>query len=127
MSSNIIRIIITGVLFIIMSLFGIWLSNSGTPYNIVLLSVHKILALLTAIAIIVTMIYLLKGVEIKAFYIILIIVSGIIFLISFVSGVLLTFDKPVSALILNTHKITSIVTAISTVLMIFLATRLIKS
>ena len=44
-----------------------------------------------------------------------------------ISGVLLTFDKPVSALILNTHKITSIVTAISTVLMIFLATRLIKS
>ena len=121
-----IRLITIAALFTVMLLFGIWLSLAGKPYNAVLMSVHKILALAAAVVIVVSTLDWIKVTEMRASFWILIIFYGILYFITFISGVLLSFDKPYNTIIVIVHKISLIAAALSTGLMIYLATKLVK-
>jgi hypothetical protein len=39
-----------GIIFLLTLVFGIWLSNSGKPYNGILFNIHKLIALGAVIA-----------------------------------------------------------------------------
>ncbi|HUS87441.1 MAG TPA: hypothetical protein VMW76_09385 [Bacteroidales bacterium] len=111
--------IITIILFAFIILSGIWLTKSGRPLNTVLFSIHKILAIIAIILTVITIYHLQKGIDLRNPELILILATGVFFLLELVSGALLSFDSLVNETVLTIHKITPSLIVISTVLTIY--------
>ena len=113
-------IIITGILILITIITGIWLSKLGRPLNTVIFAVHKIVPIFTIIYMAIIVFRLQKNIEAGNKELILIIITGLIFLFAFVSGALLSFEKPVNFILLVIHKIMSFLIVISSVLTFYI-------
>jgi hypothetical protein len=113
------RIAAIGVLFAFKFLFGIWLTRSGKPYSVVVLTIHKIISLLTVVLIVIAIRHLRLGVGMSAVEIGAGIVTGLLFLSAILSGGLLSTDKPTHAAILIAHKVTPFLTVLSTAVTIY--------
>jgi cytochrome b561 len=48
------KVIITGLIFVFVFLFGYWLSRSGRPYNALIFNIHKLIGLTLGVFLIVT-------------------------------------------------------------------------
>ena len=117
------KIIVTGILVICAIISGIWLSKLGRPLNLVIFNFHKIISLLALISTAITIYHLQKNAELRNLEIILIIVTALVFLIAFVTGALLSFDKPVNNTILAVHKVTPFLIVASGTLIIYMMAR----
>lgn len=107
----------TGILFFLTIITGFWLSNSGKPLNKIIFNIHKLIALLTVIFMIILFYNIFKNFEINFTLLTLIVVVGLLIIVLFITGALLSFDKPVNKLILSIHGITPIIVVI---IMIFI-------
>lgn len=114
------KIIITGLLYLITFIFGIWLSFSGRPLNTAIFSVHKIAALLFIVFTGVKIVSLIKTTDVTGLILFIIIITAVIILLSLFSGVWLSLDKKVNELILNIHKLSAIPLGISLAFTIYL-------
>lgn len=120
MSSN---IIIALSLFIISFVFGIWLSRLGKPLNVVVFTVHKIAAVLALVFTVIIIYNLQKPVSLGTTEVSSIIVTVLFLLLTVISGVLLSFNKPVNNSLLLIHKISPVITiALSAVTVYLLST-----
>jgi len=115
-----IKIIGAGLLFLFTIAAGIWLSNSGKPLNTLIFTTHKLIALSAVIFTAIVIYKMLKDVEIRTAILILIIAAGLSVLALFISGALLSLDKPVNNTILAIHRITSTLTVLITAVIIYL-------
>jgi hypothetical protein len=106
------RLIISGVLFVLSIASGIWLSNMGRPLNTVIFTVHKLIALAFAVFTGILVFNLLKTVQTEFIIVILVIFSGLFILSLFVSGGFLSIEKPVNKIILNIHRIMPVLSAV---------------
>ena len=113
------RVLIIGLLFLLKSLSGIWLSRSGRPINAVILTIHKIISLLTVVLISITIHHLRRDVGMSAVEIGAIIVTGLLFLFTILSGGLLSADKPAHTAVLTFHKVAPFLTILSTAVTIY--------
>jgi hypothetical protein len=86
----------------------------------VLFNIHKLIALGAVIATAVTIYHLRSGVEIKAFVLGAIVVTGSLFLFLFVSGALLSIGKPDHVAILMIHRVAPLLAVIATALTLYL-------
>ncbi len=121
MSTNVSRIMVTGLLSFFTVISGVWLSHSGKPINVAIFTIHKLIALATVIVIAVNVYQLYRAVDIRAFVEVLIIaVTGLLFIALFVTGALLSLGKPVPEAILMIHKVTPLLALISTGVSIYL-------
>jgi hypothetical protein len=115
------RIIGTGVLFVVVFLFGFWLNRSGRPVNTIILAIHKLIALGTLIFIGVTIYQVNQVTPLSAAPIITTVVTGILFVVTIITGGLLSLEQPVTAVAI-VHKVGPFLTVASTIVtMIFLA------
>jgi hypothetical protein len=105
------KIIVTGVLFLLTIISGIWLHNTGEPLNTLIFTIHKLLALATVIFTAIAIYNLHKNVEIKTIILILIIITGLSLLALFISGAL------------TIHNIATILAVFSTTVTIYLLVR----
>ena len=114
------RIVVIAVLFLLKFLFGFWLNRTGKPYNVAILTVHKLISLAT-VAFIAIAVHRLRGdVGLSAAEISAIIVTGLLFLLAIVSGGLLSIDKPAHVAILLAHKVAPFLSILSTAVMFYL-------
>jgi len=113
MSTSVSRIAVTGLLLLFTLVFGVWLSNTGKPYNSVLFNIHKLIALGAVISTAVTVSHLRTGIDIQTFALGAIVVTGLLFLSLFVSGALLSIGKPEHVAILTIHRIAPFLVVIS--------------
>jgi hypothetical protein len=120
MSTSVSRIVVTGLLFLFTFVFGIWLSNSGRPYNLVLFNIHKLIALGAVIFTAVTVYQLRADVEIRTLVLGIIMITGLLFVALFVSGALLSIGKPDHAAILTVHRVAPLLAVIATALSLYL-------
>ncbi len=120
MSTSTSRIIVVGLLFLFTFVFGIWLSSSGKPYNSVLFTIHKLIALGAVILTAVTVYQLRADVEIRALILGAMVVTALLFLALFVSGALLSIGKPDHVVILIIHRIAPLLAVIATALTLYL-------
>lgn len=118
--SIIVKITITGLLYLFTILTGLWLSYSGKPLNTLLFNTHKLIALASVIFTVIVIHNLHKNVEIRIVTLTLIIATGLFILVLFISGALLSFEKPAYKIILTIHSITPILTVITTAATIYL-------
>lgn len=116
------RIITIGVLFALKFLFGFWLFRTGKRYNVVILTIHKLVAL----GIIVVLILTVNGardVELKTAHIIAIAITGVLFVLAIATGGLMSTDKTMPAIVTTVHQIAPFLSILSTIAMLYLLVR----
>ncbi len=118
-----VKIIGTGLLFLFTIAAGIWLSNSGKPLNTLIFTTHKLIALSAVILTAIVIYKQLKNVKIGNVILILITAAALSVLALFISGILLSLEKPVNNMMLAVHRITSILTVLTTAVIIYLLVR----
>jgi len=114
------RILLTGIFFMLMLGFGILLSRKGKPYSKMLFTFHKIFTLATIVFMVLLVI---RIIDIDPLMVTMIWISGTFLVISFVSGVILSFEKPLPNALVIIHRISSLLLAILTVATIYLILR----
>lgn len=115
-----IRIILAMGFFVLMLLSGIWLSRKGKPCNKLIFTIHKIITLLTILFVARYVILLKNSIEMAQLTINLFWVSVAFFVISFISGALLSFEKPMPEAVTKIHRISALLVAILGVAMVYL-------
>jgi hypothetical protein len=106
------KLVISGVLFLLTIVSGIWLSNIGRPLNAALFNAHKLIALAFVVFTGIVVYNLLKTAPIETIIIVLIIFSTLFIISLFVSGALLSSEKPVNNIMLNLHRVMPVLSAI---------------
>ena len=120
MTVSSLRIIIAIVIFIFVLLSGFWLSRSGKPFNSGILTVHKLISLGAVAFLVVTIYQINKASGLSTIDLIAAMVTGVFFLITIVSGGLLSIGKAMPMAISKLHLITPFLTALSTTITLIL-------
>ena len=113
------KAVAAGLLLVFAISTGIWLSNSEKPLNTLIFTIHKLIALLAVIFTGMVIHSMCRNIEINAIIITLIIVMGLCFLILFITGAFLSFEKPLPGIVLVLHRIVTILIIISTITLIY--------
>jgi len=114
------RIIGTGLLYLFIFISGFWLSKSGKPYSVILLTIHKLISLAAVVFLAITIHRINQVARLSAAELIAGVVTGLFFLDAIVSGGLLSTDKPMPVVILRMHQITPLLTVLSTAVTLYL-------
>ncbi len=118
------KVILSGLLLLLSIIFGIWLSHAGKPLNQFIFTIHKLLALASVIFAGIIIFNIYKNLQINAMDITLIVFIIIFFLALFITGVFLSFEKPLPGIVLLIHKIGSVLIAIMAIILIYLLARI---
>jgi uncharacterized integral membrane protein len=120
-----------GLLLLLTLIFGLSLSSnlrhndpraSGKPLAGALPTFHKLAALAIVITLAFTIRNIHRGSEFKGVEWTFVIITGLLFLLMFVTGSLLSLGKAANHVLQMTHKIAAIFATISTFLAIYLLT-----
>jgi len=114
------RIIGTGLLYLFIFISGFWLSKSGKPYSVILLTIHKLISLAAVVFLAITIHRINQVARLSAAELIAGVVTGLFFLDAIVSGGLLSTDKPMPVVVLRMHQITPLLTVLSTAVTLYL-------
>jgi hypothetical protein len=114
------RAIIAGLSFLLVFLSGIWLSRKGRPLNVAISTVHKLISLAAGIFLLVIIYQRNQVLPLNATEWIAIVVTGLCFLGTVVSGALLSSDKPASVALLRVHQIVPVLTWLSSAFTLYL-------
>ena len=114
------KIMGTGLLFLFVFLSGVWLSNSGKPLNVIILTIHKLIGLATAIFIAVTIYQVNQEAKLSTAALAASVITGLLFLSTIISGGLLSTGKPMTDMISAVHKVGPFLTVLSTVVTMYL-------
>ena len=105
-------IVAIGILFVIKFVSGFGLNRMGKPYSVALLTLHKIISLLTVVVIALAIRRVrgyagLGGIELGA-----IIATGLLFLLTIASGGVLSADRPAIPAGAIAHKVVPFLTVV---------------
>jgi hypothetical protein len=114
------RMIGSGLLFVLIFVSGFQLTRSGRPYGVFLLTVHK-LASLAAVGLLVVAAYQVYQADaLGATQLVVAVVAILFFLDTMATGGLLSIGNPVPAAILTMHRVVPYVTLLSTAAALYL-------
>jgi len=111
MGINFFAIVIISTLFLFIFLSGYFLNRSGKPFNVAVLTIHKLLSL-AALIYLSTRVVLAPLNSLKFG---LVAAAGIFFVSTIITGGLLSTDKPMPAIVHRLHQIIPYLTVLSTV------------
>jgi len=113
--------IIIGILFIITLASGFAVSHGGKPYNTGLFTIHKLAALAAIILTALTVKQLWSSNDVQAtLEMVLAITSGLLFLVLFVTGAILSIKSQSPIPVLRVHQITPLISAAVSVIVVYL-------
>jgi hypothetical protein len=108
------KLLITGLCFIFIFLFGFWLSRVGKPYNSLIFNFHKLIGLAMGAFLILTIYRAHKTISLNPTEILVIGITVMIFIILVAAGGLLSIeaavdpaitDQPVQTVVSVIHKV----------------------
>ena len=105
MSTTQLRIAITAGLFLCIFVFGFWLSRSGKPYNQVIFTIHKLIALGAVIYLAATVYKAHQIMPLNPAQIFVIVLTIVCVLALFVTGAVLSLDKAIPLIVLRLHHV----------------------
>lgn len=121
MSTLVSKPAIAGLLLLFTLFSGVWLSHSGKPLNVAIFTIHKLIALATVIVIAVNVYHLYGAVDFRTFVeLVVIAVTGLLFLALFISGALLSLGKPMPEAIFRIHQASTLLALASSTMTIYL-------
>jgi hypothetical protein len=115
--------LITGILFLLTLAFGFWLSHAGKPYNSLLFTVHKLIALGGVIYAGWQFFQWTKAANAPRTLTVLLVTAALCVIALFVSGALMSGGKLDYALMLTIHRVAPGVLAICCALALYLLVR----
>ncbi|MBN2636792.1 MAG: hypothetical protein JXR61_11020 [Prolixibacteraceae bacterium] len=107
MESILTKSIIASVLTLIIIVSGILLRKNGKPYKSFIFTLHKLAVVATTVFVVLIYVQHFKIFSFEGVGLIFFIISSLIFMISFITGTLLNFEKMYSLKIQITHRILS--------------------
>lgn len=114
------KLLISGLFFVFIFLFGFWLRRTVKPYPSILLNFHKLIGLAAGIYLVVSVYRYAKVTPLSPTEMIILVITVLLFLIMVVTGGLVSIDKPMPAIISLSHKVLPYLTVISTGVTIYL-------
>ena len=119
------KLVVAGILFLFTLISGVIVSHSSRPLNIGLVTLHKLIAVGTAVLVGMAVNQLYKTVDGKVFIEIgLMVISALLLLALIATGALLTREEmQLPEFVLNIHKVAPLLALISSTLTIFLLSR----
>ncbi|MGD1994535.1 MAG: hypothetical protein PVI59_15175 [Anaerolineae bacterium] len=120
MNANQLRNIGTVSLFVTILLSGYWLSRSGKPYSGLVLTIHKLIAVGTAVLLAVAIIRSGRAGALGTAELITGVVSSVFFLSLVVTGGLLSSELQTPAVVSRVHQVAPYLTILSTIATLFL-------
>ena len=96
---------ISGVLFLGMMLFGVWLGNTGKPYNTAIFTIHKLFALTFVVLTVIKLIPYLRETSLGGITLTLLIVAALSIIGLFASGAAMSIIEGNKSLLLWLHRI----------------------
>lgn len=114
MSTNQLRVIGAGLFYLFIFVSGFWLGRSGKPYNGIVFNIHKLIAVVAVVFLVITMRQINQVARLSAMELTAGVVTGVFFLGAIISGGVLSIGKSIPAAILTMHQITAFLTALST-------------
>ena len=109
-----------GIVFLLTLAFGIWLSNSGKPYNGILFNIHKLIALGAAILTAVQLFKVLRDTGVQLVPILLIVIAVVCIVALFATGALMSIEKMSYQVALTIHRLAPILAAIALAVSVYL-------
>ena len=120
MSTNQLRVVSAGLFFLFIFLSGFWLSRTGKPYSVIILTIHKLIGLAAGVFLVMTVYRIHQVAPLSPVEITAIVVTVLFFAGDVATGGLLSTDKPMPAVILKLHQITPFLTVLSTAVTLYL-------
>ena len=109
-----------GLFFLLIFLSGYWLSHSGKPLNVIILTIHKLIGLVAGVFLVMTVYRIHQVAPLSPVEITAIVVTVLFFAGNVATGGLLSTDKTMPAVILRLHQITPYLTVLSTAVTLYL-------
>ena len=109
-----------GIVFLLTLAFGVWLSNSGKPYNGILFNAHKLIALGAVILTAVQLFEVLKDTSLQVVPILLIVIAVVCVIALFATGALMSLGQLNYDTMLTIHKVAPVLVAIVMAVIVYL-------
>jgi hypothetical protein len=121
MSTNQLRVLGTGLFFLLILFSGYWLSRSGKPYSTIVFNIHKLVAVAAVVLLGITVYRIHRAGALSAIELLAAIVTGLFFLGTMVTGGLLSIpiDKAMPAIVRKLHQVTPYLTVLSTAVTLY--------
>jgi len=120
MNADQLRIVGAGLVFVVIFVSGYWLSRAGKPYNVIVLTVHKLISLAAVVFLVITMIQANRVAALSAVELIAGVLTGLFFLGLMATGGLLSGDKQMPAVVLKLHQIAPYLTVLAAAVTLYL-------
>jgi len=120
MGANQLRVVSAGLFFLFIFLSGFWLGRSGKPYSVIILTIHKMISLAAAVFLVITIYRINQVAKLSAIELLAVVVTGLLFIGTAVSGGLVSTDKPMPVAVLRIHQILPVLTVLSTAATLYL-------
>ena len=116
------KFITPGIVLLLTLASGVWLSRSGKPLNTAIFTVHKLIALGAVIATAIQTYNALKSADPQPILIALIVLIGLCAVALFVTGALMSMEKPADYVWLTIHKVAPFLALVAGAATIYLLT-----
>jgi len=113
MNANLIRVASISLFFIVIFVFGYWLSRSGKPYNVFVLTVHKLVSLAVVIFLGVMIYQINQVTPLSVLELTVGAITGLLFVGTIITGGLLSTDQSMPTAILKIHQLGPYLTVLS--------------
>jgi hypothetical protein len=114
------ELVSAGLFFIFVFLSGFWLSRTGRPYSVLIITLHKLIGLAMGIYLGLTVYRVHKATPLSPVQITAGTVTVLFFVVNVTTGSLLSTNKPMSEAVSIINKFFPYLTVISTGVMIYL-------
>jgi hypothetical protein len=114
------QLVVVGMFYLFIFLFGYWLSHSGKPYNVIILTIHKLISVAAVVFLVIAICQRNQAAGLSAIEMIAVVVAGLFFLCAIITGGLLSTDKPMPVVILKLHHIIPYLAVLFTAVSLYL-------
>jgi hypothetical protein len=120
MNTMLLKILGIGLLFLFTFLTGFWLSRAGKPFGMLLFTAHKLIALGALVFLAVTIVRMHQAGPLPPVALAFAGLAAMCFLVTLISGSLMSIDQPLPAFLLKVHGVAPYLTLVSSAICLIL-------
>ena len=114
------KFLIAGLFFVFIILSGFWLSHTGRPLNVIILTIHKLISLAAVVFLVITIYRIHQVTPLSPVDIAASAVTLLFFIVMIATGGLLSTTKTMPGIILKAHQIMPYLVILSTAATLYL-------
>ena len=121
MSTVVSRPAVAGLLLLFTLASGVWLSHAGKPLNVLIFTIHKLIALASVIVIVVNVYHLYRALDFRSSIALVVFAfTALLFIALFITGALLSRGNPLPEAILRIHQVAPLLTLVFSAVTMYL-------